>query len=141
MTFWKCYYHVVWTTKNRSGLITPQIETVVFDTIKAKSLALETEILAVNGIPDHVHVAAAIPPKLAVAEWVRNVKGASAREVNAMFPNLNEHFRWQECYGVLTFGAKNMDYVIGYIAHQKEHHANQTLQPYLEQTDEGDAGG
>ena len=136
MPFWRCYYHIIWATKNRSLWITPQIEPVIFATIREKANELGTEILAMNTVPDHIHVAVSIPPKLAVAEWVKQMKGTSTRDVNAKFPDLETSFGWQQSYGVLTFGAKNSKFVVEYVERQKEHHANQTLQPYLEQIDD-----
>lgn len=108
MPFWRCYYHVVWATKNRAALITPEKESLIFAVIRAKSVELKGEVLAVNGVQDHVHVAVAIPPGLAVADWVRQVKGASSYEVNTRFPNTTPRFAWQSGYSVLTFGAKNL---------------------------------
>lgn len=137
MTFWRCYYHVVWTVKNREPLMTSDAAKLVFDAIRAKSTELECPILALNGVDDHLHVALNIPPKVAVADWVRRVKGASSHEVNTrMFPNADAPFRWQDGYGVLTFGVKNLDFIVDYIEGQKQHHAAGKIHPYLEYTDE-----
>lgn len=137
MTFWRCYYHIVWTVKHREPLITAQAEAVIFESIRAKSTELKSPILALNGVEDHLHVALNIPPKLAVAEWVRRVKGASSHTVNTrIYPDTDTHFRWQEGYGVLTFGVKNLAIVVDYINRQKEHHASGQVEAYLETTDE-----
>jgi putative transposase len=90
----------------------------------------------VNTVADHIHIAACIPPKLSIAEWVKSLKGASTRAVNDQLPDLEIAFGWQQSYGVLTFGAKNSKFVIEYIEHQKEHHAKGTLEAYLEQIDD-----
>lgn len=135
MPLWKCYYHMVWATERREPVITPEIERVIVETIKRKSEALGCPILAINGVSDHVHVAVNIPPRVAVAEWVRNVKGLSGREVNAMLPNLEAHFSWQGSYGVLTFGEGYLETVVKYIERQKEHDAENTVNAYLEQMD------
>jgi putative transposase len=89
---------------------------------------MECAILAMNAAEDHVHVAASIPPKVAPAEWLRNIKGLSARQVNDAFPDLSARFRWQDSYGLLTF-------VTQYIENQKSHHAMNTIEPFLEQVD------
>ncbi len=136
MPFWRCYYHVIWATKNRAPLITAQIEQIIYNTLRDKARELESPILSVNSVPDHIHVAASIPPKLAVAQWVKQMKGVSTREVNALFPDLETTFGWQQSYGVLTFGAKNLDFVVAYIERQKEHHATNTLTAYLERIDD-----
>ena len=136
MPFWKCYYHIIWATKNREAVITPPIEMVVFETIRTRADELNSPILAINGTADHVHVAVCVPPSLAVGDWMKQIKGASSRSINMAFDNLPAKFRWQEGYGVLTFGAKNSSFVVRYIENQKEHHQTGDLQPYLEQLDE-----
>jgi REP element-mobilizing transposase RayT len=136
MPFWVCYYHIVWATRNRELLIAASIEPVLFESIRSKSAELGCPILSVNGMSDHIHIAVSIPPKVAVAEWVGNVKGASSYTVNTMFPNAPTHFRWQSGYGVLTFGVKHLVMVQEYIANQKTHHANNTLLTYLERADD-----
>ncbi|MBI5957720.1 MAG: IS200/IS605 family transposase [Chloroflexi bacterium] len=136
MPFRVCYYHVIWTTKNRERLITPEIELIIFAAITQKSTQIDSPVLAINGVADHIHVVTSISTSLAVAEWVRNVKGISAHQVNAMFPDLNCHFRWQQGYGVLTFGAKMLPLVIDYVAQQKAHHQQNTLEPYLEREED-----
>ena len=64
------------------------------------------------------------------------VKGFTTHEISAMFPDLATPFRWQKGYGVLTFGAKNLAFVTNYIARQKEHHRDDTFDPYLERFEE-----
>ncbi len=139
MAYWECYYHVVWATKGRAPLIDSHIEPVVFAKLREKSVWCEAPVLDVNGVEDHVHVAVCIPPKLAVAEWVRNVKGYVSREVNGLFPDRELPFLWQLSYGVLTFGQKQAPYVLEYIHRQKEHHADNRLQDRLERTDRQDS--
>ena len=139
MSFWVCNYHVVWATKGREPMITPSIEGVIFESIRQKSIELKASILAVNGVEDHVHVAVQIPPKVSVSQWVRHVKGFSTREVNTMYPDLPISFRWQTGFGVLTFGSKQTPFVVGYIERQKAHHANNTIEPYLERIGEDDS--
>ena len=133
MAFWRCYYHVVWATKDREPSITASVEQTIVQAATEKSEALECPVQAINSVADHVHVAVSIPPKVAVAEWVRNIKGITAHEINTMFPDLETRFRWQRSYGVLTFGAKMLPTVTDYIERQKEHHAANTLEAYLEQ--------
>ncbi|MBI1257597.1 MAG: IS200/IS605 family transposase [Chloroflexi bacterium] len=136
MPFWKCYYHVIWGTKNRAAVITPSIEAILFHAIQAKSDELRCTILAVNGTPDHVHVAVGIRPSLAVGDWVGQIKGASSHAVNSTFDTLEPKFRWQEDYGVLTFGVRQSSFVVSYVENQKEHHRSGALYASLEQIDE-----
>jgi putative transposase len=136
MPFWRCFYHAIWSTYKRAPFINTAVEKVIFEAIIAKSKSLDATVYAINGIADHVHVAVSFPPTLSGVDWVRNVKGLSAHNVNDLFPNQASHFRWQGGYGLLTFGRRNLDDVVAYIENQKSHHALNTLQKYLEQTDE-----
>lgn len=106
--------------------------------MRAKSEELVSPIIAIKAVADHVHVAVCISPGIAVGKWVGQVKGAASHAVNIAFGDLETPFRWQDGYGVLTFGAKNLNLVTDYIARQKEHHAKGTIQDYLEQSDDKD---
>ncbi len=136
MPFWVCYYHAIWATKHRQPLIDSAIEPLILATIQRKSQALNVPILAINTVSDHIHVVVQIPPSLAAAEWIRHVKGLSAREVNDHFPDLAARFAWQKGYGLLAFGAKPLPTVIAYVEHQKEHHRDHQVQAYLEKTED-----
>jgi len=126
MSYWKCCYHVTWATKYRQPVITPTLEKIIFSAILEQSRHLNCRVMAVNGVPDHIHVAVEIPPTLLVSKWVGDVKAVSSREVNLSFPDADEKFQWQEGYGVHTFGYRNERHVVGYIRNQKQHHAEMT---------------
>lgn len=132
MPFWKCYYHLIWAAKHRQPIITPQRESLIFTTIRRVANELDSQILAMNGTLDHIHIAAAIPPSRAIAQWVKHCKGTSSRLVNEQIPG-DERFAWQSGYGVLTFGQKVLPFIVAYIDQQKQHHTTNQLQPYLEQ--------
>jgi putative transposase len=136
MPYVKCFYHAIWATKRRQPLITNQIEKLLFSAIEQKSLEMRCPILALNAVEDHVHVAVCIVPNVATSEWLRHVKGLSAHAVNANFVGDELAFKWQEGYGLVTFGEKNLPFVIDYIARQKEHHAKGTIFSKLERIDE-----
>lgn len=138
MPNWNCYYHVVWATKNRELIITPINESTIFESIKNKAVEQNCQLLAINGISDHIHIAICIKPSLLVASWISQAKGASSHAVNVTFPDALPQFRWQSGYGVLTFGAKNLPFVLEYIANQKIHHIAKTTNVHLERMEDGD---
>jgi len=39
MPYWQLFYHIVWSTKDRLPLLPPDIETVIFNLLRSKSLA------------------------------------------------------------------------------------------------------
>jgi putative transposase len=135
MPIWVCYYHIIWSTKQRQPVITDAIEKVIIETAKRKSAALKSQIHAVQSVSDHIHFAVTIAPHVALAEWVRQIKGLTAHEVNVHFPNLPAAFHWQRGYCVLSYGQKHFEFVLAYVQNQKIHHAQNTITPYLEQLD------
>ena len=137
MPYWKCYYHVIWSTKYREPTILPAYEPVILEAIRQKAAELKCAVLAINGDQDHVLVALAIPPNQAVATCIGSLKGASSRAVNTGFERA-ERFHWQEGYGVLTFGERALPEIIAYVNKQKEHHANRELNGYLERIGDED---
>jgi putative transposase len=122
--YWRLHYHLVWATWERAPLITPNVERVVHQTAFAKARELGLVLHAVGGVADHVHLVASIPPTRAVAEIVKQMKGASSRAVHL---SAGADFRWQEGYGALTLGGASLARVIEYVRRQKEHHSSGTI--------------
>jgi putative transposase len=135
MPFSQCYYHIVWATKHRQPLIQPAYEAPLFAVITSKTMSLNCTMLAINAVSDHIHIAISMPPSLAIAQWVSQAKGTSSHLLNAQFAP-NPRFAWQEGYGVMTFGKRHLEHVIAYIEHQKDHHTNNTLNSWLEYSEE-----
>lgn len=133
MSFAKLFYHFVWSTKDRLPLIDSSFEPDLYRAIVAKSQKMDGFVHAIGGIQNHVHLAVSLPPKLAPASFIGEVKGNASHFVNHIIkPDLA--FYWQDEYGVLTFGEKNLPAVVRYIHNQKHHHANGTLIAAMEKT-------
>lgn len=131
MPFYKLYYHFVWHTKDRLPLIQPTFEQDLYRAIAAKVQKLKGSVHAVGGTEDHVHLAAAFHPKIAPALFIGEVKGNASHFINKLV-GAEKALYWQDTYGVLTFGEKNLPAVVRYIQRQKQHHANGKLHPLLE---------
>ena len=50
MALWRLYYHLIWATKERQPLITPERETEVYGYIIGKADKLGSIIHAIGGI-------------------------------------------------------------------------------------------
>ena len=135
MPYWKLYYHFVWGTKNRLPLIDSVLEPELYRAIVAKAQKLGGFVHAIGGIENHIHLAVSIPPKLAPAKCIGDVKGNSSHFVNYVIKPDFE-FHWQAEYGVVSFGERNLASVVRYIQNQKQHHADGSLITVLERMDE-----
>lgn len=89
---------------------------------------------AVGIMPDHLHLAVSVPPRLAVAKLVRLVKGSSSHLLNHG-SNAGEPFAWQAEYGALSFGKRSLSNVVAYVVNQERHHAADDLWPTFERTE------
>lgn len=137
MPYWRLFYHITWGTKGREPLIAPEWENSLHNVIAAKAQELGAFVYAVGGIEDHAHLAASVPPKISIAEFVGQVKGNSSHFVNHEL-NIDSYFAWQAEYGVVSFGGKMLDMVVRYVKSQREHHADRTIIPMLEQVERND---
>ena len=126
-TYWRFYYHIVWGTKNREPIITESRVTLIGEAIAAVTVDLEAMIFAIGAMPDHVHLAVAIPPRVAVADAVQRIKGVSSHRVNEATTDPCDGFRWQPGYGAFTFGERSLADVVSYIENQREIHGRRSL--------------
>ncbi|MEJ5223354.1 MAG: IS200/IS605 family transposase [Anaerolineales bacterium] len=131
MPFAKLFYHFVWGTKNRLPLIEAAFEPNLYRVIAEKTQKLEGIVHAIGGTQDHIHMAVSLPPKLAPAIFIGEVKGNASHFINHVIkPDFA--FYWQDEYGVLSFGEKNLPSIVRYIRNQKKHHAHGTIVPAME---------
>lgn len=133
MPYYQLFYHLVWSTKNREPLLTPQVEPIIHNFLRTKAIGLGATVFALNGIDDHVHVVASIPPRIAVAKFVGQIKAVASTKFNNRYPD-HPSFFWQEEYGAFSFDGKRLPNYIAYVERQKEHHAKQRTIPILERT-------
>ena len=137
MHYWRLFYHMVWTTKRRTLLLTPEVESVIYGFLRSKATGLGATVFALNGVDDHVHMVAAIPPKIAVSRFIGQVKAVASTRFNKSGLGSTPFF-WQAEYGVFSFDGKRLPNYIAYVERQKEHHAQGTTIPILERV--GDSG-
>jgi putative transposase len=136
MAYWRAFYHLVWATKDRESSIGDDEERLIGRSFKLTLEDLDIVPHAVGFMPDHVHLAVSIPPRLAVSEVVRRLKGGSSHAMNHRRTNDLKPFAWQSEYGVLTFGERALPDVADYVRNQKQRHASSTTNRVLERTTE-----
>ena len=133
MPYCQLLYHLVWTTKGRAPLLTPEVEPVVYSLLRTKAGQLEAQVFALDGIEDHIHMVVSIPAKLAVARFIGQVKAVSSTLFNKAHAELPA-FAWQEEYGAFTLDLKRLSNHVNYVLRQKEHHRHGTTIPALERS-------
>jgi Transposase and inactivated derivatives len=97
------------------------------DLLRGKATALGATVYAINGMPDHVHLVAAVPPNLSLASFIGQVKGSCSTRVNKS--GAHDRFQWQDEYAAFSFDAKRLPPIVAYVDNQKTHHAQSGLTP------------
>ena len=123
-TKWMCKYHIVSAPKYRRKAIYNQYRDSLGEIFRQLCGYKGVEIIEGHLMPDHVHMLAGIPPKLAVSSFMGYLKGKSALMMRALHANLkykfgNRHF-WSEGYYVSTVGL-NEATIRKYIKEQEAH--------------------
>ena len=89
-------------------------------------------MLAINGMPDHIHFLIGMRPTCCLSDLVREVKKSSNEFIKEKRFSPFQ-FQWQEGYGAFSNSHSALDDVIGYINRQKEHHKKRPFrEEYLE---------
>ncbi|MEG9193774.1 MAG: IS200/IS605 family transposase [Candidatus Methanoglobus sp.] len=118
-----CGYHFVWIPKYRRDVLVGDVAEftgVVLNILRE----LECEPLALEVMPDHVHVFALCPPRHSPAYVVNYLKGKSARRMLQRFPELRTRATREKLWGrshfVATAGNVTADIVKKYAEEQWE---------------------
>ncbi|MFZ4621932.1 MAG: IS200/IS605 family transposase [Bacteroidota bacterium] len=128
-TYSQMYIHIVFAVKGRQRLIHPSWEENLYRYITGIVTNKGQKLLAINGMPDHIHMLIGMKPSCCLSDLVREIKKSSNEFIKENgFTDL--HFNWQEGFGAFTCGYSQLDTVIAYIRRQKEHHR---VKPYDEE--------
>ena len=134
--YWQLFYHLVWATRGHAPRLDEDVRPILYGYIRARVQSLGGKVFALGGMADHVHLVAAIPPRLSVAIFVGQVKSSSSARFNRGFPD-QARFAWQDGYGAFTFDRNRLANAIHYVEHQAEHHQAGSTIPLLERTEGG----
>src|SRR5882724_406039 len=114
-------YHIVFSTKERRPLITPEYEPRLYEYIGGTIRGLGGISLELNGTEDHVHLLAKLRPDRALSDVLRKLKSHATGWMHDVFPEVKD-FSWQRGYGAFTVSQSHIDDVRRYIVNQEEHH-------------------
>ncbi len=128
-TYTNLNYHIVFSTKERRQLITANIEVELHKYIGGIVRNLEGDLLAANGMPDHIHLLVKLKPKFAISDVVRDIKANSSGWLNEK--SRIYKFAWQDGYAAFTVSQSQIERVQGYIRNQKNRHKRMSFKDEL----------
>ncbi len=118
-------YHIVFSTKHRKPLLVDAIREDVYKYIAGIIQNKEGQLIEIGGIEDHIHILTSCSPKLALADFIRDVKANASKWINEQ-PRSTK-FAWQSGYGAFTVSVSQVEVVRQYIRNQAEHHKKQSF--------------
>ncbi|MBA2736137.1 MAG: IS200/IS605 family transposase [Pyrinomonadaceae bacterium] len=123
----KLLVHVVFSTKNRADLITPEIEDGLFGYLHGIVENNKSKLILANGTANHVHLLISLGKVISISELVGDIKRDSSVWIKTQDSQFKS-FHWQEGYGAFSVGQSQVDEVMKYIANQKEHHKKKNFE-------------
>ena len=120
-TYTQLYIQCVFAVKGRNNFIQPAWEEELYKYITAVVQNDRHKMLAINGMPDHIHIFLGLNPAVAISDLVKDIKRASNNWINEK-GFVKEKFEWQTGYGAFSYGRSQIDQVCKYIMNQKQHH-------------------
>ena len=129
-TYTQLYYHLVFSTKNRRPWITDDLAVRLYPYLGGAIRNEGGTALAINGMPDHIHILARLRQDKALSDLLRDIKANSSGWVHREFPMLRD-FAWQGGYAAFTVSASQIERVRQYIETQKEHHRQRNFHDEL----------
>ena len=131
----RIFYHFVWATHKREWFLEGEIEQKVHRLIQSLASEKNSNVLAVNGMPDHIHLVVKAPATLSASELMQHIKGVSSSTLR-QGEFKHQAFGWQDGYGVFSLSQRDLKEIIAYVQNQKAHHNDRKIKPSLEDTNE-----
>ena len=125
-TYTQIHLQLVFAVKYRNAVIDQTWKPELYKYITGIVRNNNHKILAINGMPDHVHILVGMRPTQSVSGLLKDIKGSSSKWINDK-KFCSERFEWQEGYGAFSYGASQVDYVMEYIKNQEAHHQKKTF--------------
>jgi putative transposase len=130
-TFSQIYLQFVFAVQNRQSLISKDNKEELHKYITGLVQNRKAKMLAVNCMPDHIHLFVGFKPTVLISDFVKEIKVESNEFINDR-QWIKGKFNWQEGYGVFSYSHSHIDKVVKYVLNQEQHHQKKTFkQEYL----------
>lgn len=131
-TYSQIYIHIVFAVAGRQNLIDPKHNDELQKYITGIVQNQNHKLIAINNMPDHLHLLIGLRPDASLSDLVRDVKAFSSKFINEQhwFPG---RFSWQEGFGAFSYSRSQLGAVIRYLENQPKHHAKKSFRDeYIE---------
>lgn len=120
-TYTQIHIQAVFAVQHRSCIIHNSWKDELYKYITGIVQNNNHKILAINGMPDHIHLFFGMRPTQSLSDLMQEVKASSSKWINEK--GFTKHsFNWQEGFGGFSYSKSHVDNVINYIKNQEIHH-------------------
>ena len=120
-TYTQIHIQYVFAVKFRDAVITQEWEERLHQYMTGIVQKYNHKVLAINGMPDHVHILVGMRPTQAPSDLMEQLKSSSSKWINEE-KFLKTKFAWQDGFSAFSYTKSHVQTVIQYILKQKEHH-------------------
>lgn len=127
-TYSQVYLQFIFAVKGKQSLIhqkhNDELQKYITGIVKNR----KQKLLAINNVPDHLHLLIGFNTIMSMADFMEQVKAVSSKFINENRWTTGR-FEWQRGYGVFSYSRSQIDNVIKYIINQQVHHKNKLFNP------------
>jgi len=125
-TYTQIYIQVVFAVSERMNLISKDWKGELYQYITGIVKGEGQKLIAINGMPDHIHILLGIKPNTVLSNLVRTIKVSSSNFINTK-KWVRGKFSWQEGFGAFSYSHSQIPDVVRYIQHQEAHHSRKSF--------------
>jgi putative transposase len=131
-TYTQLYVHIVFSVKGRLNRLKSENKEILHKYITAIVQKHKIKMMAINSMPDHIHMFIGLRPDITISEIVHDIKHSSTNFINDK-KWFQHKFNWQEGFGAFTYSQSQINNVVKYILNQEKHHHKKSFkEEYIE---------
>jgi REP element-mobilizing transposase RayT len=113
--------HIIFSTKHRQNLIDADVAPSLYEYLGGACRALDSPAIKVGGYFDHVHILASLSRKIAIMDFLEEIKKRSSKWIKTK-DTVYRNFYWQDGYAIFSVNPRQEAAVVHYIENQHLHH-------------------
>ena len=117
-------YHLIWCTKYRKKVLVDGLDVECKKMLQALAEEYRFQILAMEVMPDHIHLLVNCKPQFFISDMIKIMKGNLARKLFLFHPELKKQLwgghLWNPSYCAVTVSDRSREQILTYIEGQKE---------------------
>jgi REP element-mobilizing transposase RayT len=131
-TYTQIHIHCIFAVKYRQALITKEWKERLHQYVTGIIQNYDHKMIAINSMPDHLHMFFGMRPNQSLSDLMRIVKGDLSEWANNQ-KITPKPFRWQEGFRGFSYEKNKISVVAAYIENQEIHHQKKAfLEEYRE---------